>query len=291
MYERAVKPHEMNQAFLFGAVRPVTYFYGIAVILAILFALIAPETNRPFLVGLLQWLLQSLIPITILLVVHLALSRLHVFNRMRSLLQLCWSGFIAVLLFAPIALSIDVIFQLETGITDWNQLPQRLFSELVGVGPPVLVAWIALNAPWLFGYRFERASNSGAQNTTNQDDPRTGKDPPAQAVTQPLPEFIPDDLNDLIYLKAELHYLTVATTYGRSLVLFNLRDAVSIVSTVRGVSPHRSWWVNLEHVEKYVADGRQGKLLLNDGTEVPVSRRKVDEVKKKVADKETDRTV
>ena len=79
----------------------------------------------------------------------------------------------------------------------------------------------------------------------------------------------------LLYLKAELHYLLVVTDKGKALLLYNLKDAIDELSGVVGMQVHRSWWVAADAVQSMQRNGRQGELALKGGQVVPVSRNRV----------------
>jgi len=51
-----------------------------------------------------------------------------------------------------------------------------------------------------------------------------------------------------------------------------LSAAISLLPQSTGRQVHRSWWVASEAVEGYKRDGRDIKLKLTNGLEVPVSR-------------------
>ena len=80
-------------------------------------------------------------------------------------------------------------------------------------------------------------------------------------------------------MKSELHYLTVTTTKGQSLILYTLRDAVHELPPDMGIQTHRSYWANLAHVKEFAADGRLAKITMSDGAKVPVSRSKMKAMK------------
>jgi len=76
----------------------------------------------------------------------------------------------------------------------------------------------------------------------------------------------------LVRISSQDHYVEVVTERGRELVLMRFSDAVRELSGTGGCQVHRSHWVS-RHA---VVDVRRGKgklrLVLKDGSEVPVSR-------------------
>lgn len=76
----------------------------------------------------------------------------------------------------------------------------------------------------------------------------------------------------LISMSAEDHYLRVRTDSGEALILMRLSDAVAACAGLDGAQTHRSWWVARDAVtDARKGDGR-GIFILEDGSEVPVSR-------------------
>lgn len=265
----------------FGSIDTARYFLAVGVFLALVFALLNPagSTDAAFPLRLLQWLLQVGIPLALLIGVHLALSRVDAFRRLGAWTKLVLGGLLGSLLFSPLAVGID----LALGVDDPHALggageAVRLWwGELLAVAPTVTLVWLGINAPRVLGLDF-RGANEGA--------PARGANAEAVAATAAgTARGLPDDGGlrsrlpprvgrEIAWLRSELHYLRVATTRGRALVLYNLSDAVDELAGDDGFQPHRSWWVADRHVERLLT--REGRVLLRmrDGTEVPVSRRK-----------------
>lgn len=281
LYERALSM-SMQQGFLLGAVKPLPYFYLVTATLGVLFTFISPDSHRSLLGDLIFWLSQTLLPLTAILFVHLYLARLTWFSHMSDLWKLILSGVSGVLLYLPTALWLDAKFDHQP--IDYHRvgLVWECIEEFFAVGPPILIGWLAMNAPWLLGFRFERQDNKKAMPepaTLEAEDDIHHREDLSSCRFEDYPSFFPPNINDIVCLKAELHYLQVVTIDGRSLELFNLRDAVKFLSSVDGISPHRSWWVNRRFIEGYVPAGRQGKLIVQGNLEIPVSRRKTTEIK------------
>lgn len=68
------------------------------------------------------------------------------------------------------------------------------------------------------------------------------------------------------------HYVEVVTGKGREMLLIRFADALSEVASAEGMQVHRSHWVAREAMTGIARDRGRIHLLLNDGTEVPVSR-------------------
>ena len=77
-----------------------------------------------------------------------------------------------------------------------------------------------------------------------------------------------------ICLQMEDHYVRVHTQTASQLKLMRMSDAISKMN-VDGFQVHRSWWVARCSIVEAVQDGRNIRLKLSNGLEVPVSRRSV----------------
>ena len=103
-------------------------------------------------------------------------------------------------------------------------------------------------------------------------DPQAETAPPTPGAA--LAEKLPVKLRraPILSLTAEDHYLRVRTGAGEALILMRLTDAIAACETLDGARTHRSWWVARQAVsDAQKGDGR-GTLILQDGTEAPVSR-------------------
>lgn len=257
-------------AFEFGDLSPIRYFAGAAVVLGLLFALLSPEgtTEYGVLAAAFQWLAQAALPMSLATLAHIGLHRWHAFTRLQNpWLKLLASGVAASALFAPAAYGIDLLLGVDSidATRKASGLALAIADEFAAVVAPVTLTWIALNAPFHAGFRFRR------------DTPPPASSPVAlPAVDPPLPNFMklirPDLRGDVIFLKSELHYLTVVTTMGQSLILYTLRDAAAELPTGTGIQIHRSYWANLRHVAAVTTTGRRMTLKMTDGSILAVSR-------------------
>ena len=90
---------------------------------------------------------------------------------------------------------------------------------------------------------------------------------------------------DLVALSSELQYLRVYSSRGEALILHSLREAVELLSGLDGVQVHRSHWVASDHVRELLKNGRNLRLRLSNGLELPVSRSRHAEVKATFGDR------
>ena len=146
----------MNGQFDIGEITPLRYFAALAVLTGLLFGFIADggSDESPFLLQLLQWQLQSCIPMVLLVGSQLLLARWRVFDRLNPWLQLALSGIVGAVLFTPVAAAIDLLL---LGDVAAGGLATELIDELGGVAPPIILFWFAINAPWVLGFRLNRA--------------------------------------------------------------------------------------------------------------------------------------
>lgn len=260
--------HELN---------PRHYFYSVGFVLALLFALLdrnAEQLEFPLLLA--SWLLQGLLPVTLLILCQQHLQHVPALQQSVAWLKLLICGLSASLLFAGPALLLDVALGLDPQYQGWQNWAAAWWREVLAVAPLITVAWIAANAPWLFGFRLIRPQ-PGPQGHPDashaQPHPEAGSALPLTADFSGLQRQLPPERRgELLYLKSELHYLLVVTSQGRSLILCNLKDAIAELPESSGFSPHRSYWVSVAAVQKFSRQGRQGQLLLQDGSKIPVSR-------------------
>lgn len=103
---------------------------------------------------------------------------------------------------------------------------------------------------------------------------------PVTPATGPRPVILLDRLplakrGPVLHLSVEDHYVQVATTAGRQMVLMPLADAIREMGDAPGLQVHRSHWVALSAVTAARRSGETAVLTLANGAEVPVSRRYV----------------
>ena len=266
----------MSAVFRVGDLSPWKYFLGVSIVLGILFAALRPEgtTDHGGLPALLQWLAQAMIPMAFCIVAHLALHRSATFDRLNPWLKLLASGCLGALLFSPVAYGIDLL--LGEGLGQGHSHLAEWLDEFGAVLLPVAFTWVAINLPFRLGYAFRREV---AVPPTHPPDPSTA--PRAAPPTEPFfMGLIPAERRgEVIHMKSELHYLSVATIKGQSLILYALRDAILELPPDMGIQTHRSYWANLAHVKAFKPDGRLATLTMSDGATVPVSRSKVKALK------------
>ncbi len=100
-----------------------------------------------------------------------------------------------------------------------------------------------------------------------------GQAPQQDAPIRPdfLEKLPATEASDIIAIAAEEHYIRVMIESGSELVHYRLGDAVEEMPESLGARVHRSWWVADGHVTGARRGQRRWKLLLSNGTWVPVS--------------------
>ena len=83
----------------------------------------------------------------------------------------------------------------------------------------------------------------------------------------------------LHYLTMQDHYVEVVTANGRELVLLRFADALREVPEGLGLRIHRSHWVALAAIQGWRRDNGRLLLTMPDGTELPVSRSYLGDIK------------
>jgi hypothetical protein len=267
----------MKQVFRLGDVDPWKYFALLTVVFGFLFALLAPKgtTDKGFPAALFQWLIQVGLPMWLGIVVHISLHRVSRFDRWNPWLKLFLSGSVAALLFSPFAFFLDQL--LGEGIQQ-TDLIRGWAQEFRSLYPPVVFCWMVINMPFNLGFRIQVDSEAlpTVESPGISEEIHQEKSPNFLTLVQPQLR------GELISLKSELHYLEVSTTAGRSLILYNLRDAIHELPPELGVQTHRSYWAALGQVQEFERRGREGILQMKDGSQIPVSRNRIAEIQNKL---------
>lgn len=255
------------------------YFLFSSLALVITFAWIEPSgaAGIGFWRGLLFWTIQIAILIPLLIAVqHFTSHYVRFSSPQAPWLQTSLAGIVASLLFVPVALFLDVLF----GIPEDAQgggLFFKLLDEASGVVVPVIVTWLALNAPWIFQLDFTRRQSADAPAQEGAEKERcANQEEPSGRFLQELRSRLS---GELVSISSELHYLRVTTTDGEVMFLYNLRDAIEELPADTGVQIHRSHWVSRAHLRTVTKKNGIAEVTLANGKSLPVSRRKYSEVK------------
>lgn len=104
--------------------------------------------------------------------------------------------------------------------------------------------------------------------------PRHGRTPAL------LRRLAPHNRGRLLHISVEDHYSKVRTSAGSELVLLRFSDAISEADPEDGMQVHRSHWVARAFVVRLRTGGGKATLTLEDGSEIPVSRTFLSEVRR-----------
>ena len=83
----------------------------------------------------------------------------------------------------------------------------------------------------------------------------------------------------ILWATSQDHYLRIVCEDEKHLILARMADLVDQTGPARGIQPHRSWWVSSKAGAALVKAGKGDVLRLADGTEVPVARSRLAEIR------------
>ncbi|WP_171037257.1 LytTR family DNA-binding domain-containing protein [Pseudoalteromonas phenolica] len=292
----------MNGQFPIGTISPWRYFASIGFFLACLLSISDDDNVLPYWLNFVVWQVQVFSCLSFFIATHNLMK--GVLARQNDLIKLTINSVIAVTVYVPFSLLRDVYIEQETAYTLY-----ALFEEWQNMAPVALISWVAINLPWLSGFQIKRTENTTPssketlqtfdsianknKNVTiepvsiNSESAEPTVEPQDNSATQPENDFLKiakiDNIDSLICLKAELHYLKVVTEQEQHLILYNLKDAIEALSDIGPKlgegQTHRSYWVNPNHAEKLLRKNREGELVLSNQDKVPVSRTNMKKVK------------
>lgn len=188
----------------------------------------------------------------------------------------------ATIVFAPISLALDYVFQAEADLVGEPTITAILFDEIVSLFVPILGIWLLINGP-----KWQLLSVPMPITTTDAGNSRVQQTAAllnSAAMTEQERSFwskIPAELGrDVVCLSSEQHYLHVRTTLGHCLILFPLSRAIEVLEAeLQGVLIHRSHWVALSHVVRLEQTAGNARVSLSHGSVLPVSRRRLSRLK------------
>lgn len=162
----------------------------------------------------------------------------------------------AVCISVPVTGAVFAINVAMAGGVNWAVLPITWFFVLVISAFVSGIGWAGEHMAAL-----REAASTGSAGSS----PR-----PSLALTGKLPHRLRQAR--LISMNAEDHYLRVRTDSGEALILMRLSDGIAACEALDGAQVHRSWWVAREAVRDVKKGDGRATLILEDGSEAPVSR-------------------
>lgn len=309
----------MNGHFPLGQINPFKYFFGLATFFAVLFTLKEDNGGADFVFTLVNWLIQTNGMMVFFIGCHLLLGAIN--SSLVSWQKLGVSGFIATILFTPFSLIIDVFVETDTAFTVNNLAAEWLAMAPLAIicWFVINLPWI-MGVNFNYSNKAEIYTDSadingnpikGNQLSNNDVIPVNSRKPFDKAISVPTfshhnseKEKAKENVNELsvtfpiddftriihkvgaeniLFLKSELHYLSVGTEKAEQLILYSLKDAIHLLENKYklqlGGQVHRSYWVNQQHIISLNKQGREGRLLLPNNYVVLVSRSHMPKVK------------
>lgn len=208
-----------------------------------------------FLLGIPFWGIHVGLILFILVFTQQILANVSFINHINPWIRLILAGIIGTAAFVPIGLWLDIVFLGESYPTG---LGFALFEEFLAIAPKSTLCWVAINAPLELKLSFNG---------------------PEEKANKPI-SFIPNASGQNLWaLSSELHYLRVRTDKGMRLILYSLSDAISELGGQDGIQVHRSHWVSRLGVKELIKSDGSDFFVLQDGTQIPISRRRLKETK------------
>ena len=137
-------------------------------------------------------------------------------------------------------------------------------TTLVGIGFFALFFLIYWRA-----YGSEQSNEHGEEEDSA---PGFIEDASAGVPESTLHERLPPRFPPILALSVEDHYVRVIAEDRSEMLLLSLAEAVALMPEGTGEQVHRSWWVARSAVVRHRRQGRDLRLELLGGIEVPVSR-------------------
>lgn len=258
------------------------YFAYASLFLILIFTFIKPAFvgEIGFLKSIAFWTLQVGLLLPILILVQDGFQSSSLFGHRNSWVITLISGFTSALIFTPCALILDTLFSFNNDLvlTSLHDVVLLSLDEAGALVPPVCISWLAINAPRILQLNFQSTVESSVnKETSSHYSPHVNE---SSHFLNLLPDIT---AGDIVYIMSDLHYLRVFTLRGEHLILYSLKNAIEeLEEKITGIQTHRSYWVNLSHIEKIVGKSPDRKLLTHQGHLIPVSRRKYKTIKEVV---------
>lgn len=245
------------------------YFFCAGALLAVVFAWLEPSGagGLGFPRGLLFWAVQMSLLLPLLVVSQKTVSSIApTINPWTTTVVV---GVVVSILFSPLAYLLDMLFGIPE-VPESTSLVAGVVDELGAVAPPVTLLWLGLNAPWILGLNFRSQLNETQV---------PNESAPVAIKTRHFLDLVAREIGgEIVSISSELHYVRVRTTSGSGMLLYNLKDAIAELGEVNGMQIHRSHWVAQRYIARVIRKDGQRACVMTDGTELPISRRRQEEV-------------
>lgn len=175
------------------------------------------------------------------------------------------------LLFAPVSLLLDSGFgNPDEELTGAAGFAGAYLIEVVDVAPVTLIAALALSCAL-----YKRALSRETAVLSPEAESRRER-PELKALIQAVPAALG---NDIVRMQSQDHYVEVVTLEGRALIMERFSDCVRQLNQMDGFQCHRSHWISLRHAKSLSRAGSAYLCLMDNGDQVPVSRRRYAKLK------------
>lgn len=232
------------------------YLAGSWLLVTLLFWWLNPSATQGYGVWLrlVFWAVHVGAALALLQIAQLALSRGARASEWSAIWQVTVAGCVGGIAFLPVAIGLDWVFP-DFDLDAPQSALATLADELLTTLPPVVLVWIAINAPRLL------YAPTNAPAVRDADQPSFLKKLPGVRGS------------DVAAISAELHYIRVRTAQTDALILYPFGKAVQEMPDGFGQQVHRSHWVAYRSIADLERRGEQAGAILNSGAVVPVSRR------------------
>ncbi|MEM1412397.1 MAG: LytTR family DNA-binding domain-containing protein [Pseudomonadota bacterium] len=153
---------------------------------------------------------------------------------------------------------------------------QGVLAKFLEAGPQLLLLWMAINLPFVYGRFAVKTSPDGSAQTQGTREEDLRKDEAGSYAEEARKDFLselPEALGtNVLAISSDLHYLHVHTDQGHCMILGSLQRANDALGDT-GMRVHRAHWVARRAIVKIVKDGQQWSCLLTNGLKIPISRR------------------
>jgi len=203
--------------------------------------------------------------------------------------QLAVSSLVAVVVFAPVGVVLDILLPASFGPDGHGDLLENessgsvvyeIVDEVLSAAPTVVAVWLIVHLTYRFMNRVTPPADSQVQQTSvSEAQPETTPQTSTQSdidTVEPAGFFAklsPAIGTDVMLIRSDANYIHVQTTAGKTMFLYSINRAAEELGD-RGLLVHRSFWIASDHVGQVRKQGAQTVCVLNDGTVVPVSRRR-----------------
>ncbi|KIC15199.1 LytTR family DNA-binding domain-containing protein [Leisingera sp. ANG-Vp] len=187
-----------------------------------------------------------------------------------------WPVVVAILLLpfllAPVSLFVDISQGVDPPLgTSGLGLGERLLQETYELALPSVSLAAAI---CLLSWQVIRGLRQKAVTTAEPEPEIETSGPMLMKAISGVPHTLG---NDLVRVEAQDHYVRVVTAKGSVTLKMSFADCLEALEEFEGAQCHRSHWVSFRHVTSIQRSGSAYICVLDDGAEIPLSRRRQSE--------------